>query len=112
MMNEKTFVVPAATFRELPDEYELRIEVPGVGKEDADLHVDGRTLTLKTRAHCERPAGFRLISAEFERNNYAISADLPEMADLKTLAAKLENGILSVTVKKREETQPRAIPIG
>ena len=41
-----------------------------------------------------------------------MSADLPEMADPAALSAKLENGILTVTVKKRPETQPRKIEIG
>ena len=45
-MNEEKFVVPTATLTEKPDEYELRIEVPGIGKEDAELHMDGKTLTL------------------------------------------------------------------
>jgi len=110
-MNEEKFVVPAATFTEKPDEYELKVQIPGVGKEDAELHIDGKTLTLKTHAKYQNPAGFREVSSEFERTNYAISADLPEMADPKTLAAKLENGVLAVTVKKRPETQAKKIDI-
>lgn len=110
-MKEENFVVPTATMTEKPEGYELRIEVPGVGKEDAELHIEDRTLTLKTHAQFQRPAGFKQVAAEFEHSNYAISADLPEMADPKTLSAKLENGLLTVTVKKRAETQPRAIEI-
>ena len=41
-----------------------------------------------------------------------MSVDLPEMADPATLAAKLENGLMTVTVKKRAETQARKIEIG
>jgi len=110
-MNEEKFVVPAATFTEKPDEYELKVQIPGVGKEDAELHIDGKTLTLKTHAKYQNPAGFREVASEFERTNYAISADLPEMADPKTLTAKLENGVLAVTVKKRPETQAKKIDI-
>ena len=54
---------------------------------------------------------FEENAAEFERANYAMSADLPEMADPAALAASLENGILTVTIKKRPETQPRKIEI-
>ena len=110
-MNEEKFVVPAATLVEKPDAYELKVEVPGVGKDDADLHMDGKTLTLKTHAKYQNPAGFREVAKEFERPNYAISADLPEMADPKTLAAKLENGVLTVTIQKRAETKPTQIQI-
>ncbi len=110
-MNEEKFVVPTATMIEKPEEYELKIEVPGVGKEDAELHIEGKTLTLKTHAKYQNPAGFKQVAAEFERSNYAISADLPEMADPKTLTAKLENGVLTVTIKKRAESQPKQIEI-
>ncbi len=111
MTTEKT-IVPSATMTEKPDEYVLKVQVPGVGKEDADLHMEGRTLTLKTHAKFQNPAGFRQVVSEFEHENYAMSADLPELADASSLAAKLENGVLAITVKKRPETQPRKITIG
>ena len=52
-----------------------------------------------------------MVVSEFERQSYAMSADLPEMADLGSLSAKLENGMLNVTIKKRPETQPKKIDI-
>ena len=110
-MNEEKFIVPNATLTEKPEAYELRIEIPGVGKEDAELHMEGKTLTLKTHATHQNPAGFKQVATEFERTNYAMSVDLPEMADPASLAAKLENGILAVTIKKRAETQPKKIEI-
>ena len=70
------------------------------------------TLTLKTHTKFQNPAGFRQVAAEFEHENYAMSIDLPELADASTLTAKLENGVLLVSVKKRPETQPRKISIG
>ena len=111
MNSEEKFIVPAATLTEKPAEYELRAEVPGVGKEDAELHMEGRTMTLKTHAKYQNPAGFKVAAQEFERVNYAMSVDLPEMADPTTLTAKLENGVLTVVVKKRPETQAKKIDI-
>lgn len=110
-MNEEKYVVPTAILSEKPDEYELKVEVPGIGKDEAELHVEGKTLTLKTHTKYQNPAGFRQAAAEFERPNYAMSADLPELANPATLAAKLENGVLTVTVKKRAETQAKKIEI-
>jgi HSP20 family protein len=110
-MKDEKYVVPTAVLTEKPDEYELKIEVPGIGKDEAELHLDGKTLTLKTHAKYQNPAGFKEIAREFERQNYAISADLPELANPETLAAKLENGLLVITIKKREETQGKKIAI-
>ena len=110
-MNEEKYTVPTATFQERPEDYELKIMVPGVGKADAELHIEGRTLTLKTHANYQNPAGFKQVATEFERANYAMSVDLPEMADPATLTAKLENGVLAITVRKRLEKQAKKIDI-
>ena len=110
-MNEEKYIVPSATFTEKPTEYELKIQIPGIAKADAELHMEGKTLTLKTHSKYQNPAGFRQVAAEFERANYAMSVDLPEMADPASLSAKLENGVLTVTIKKRPETQPKKIEI-
>jgi HSP20 family protein len=111
-MNNENYRVPKATFAERPDAYELNIFLPGIGKDETDLHLEERTLTLKTRAAFAPPAGFRPAVTEFTRANYAMSFDLPEMADAAKLAARLENGILNVTLPKKPETQARKIAIG
>ena len=105
------YIVPSATLTERPEGYELRVVMPGIGKGDADLHMEGKTLTLKTHAKYQNPAGFKLVAEEFERVNYAMSVEIPEMADPTTLSAKIENGILTVSMKKRPETQPKKIDI-
>ena len=110
-MSEEKFTVPSATFAERPSEYELKVQIPGIAKADAELHMEGKTLTLKTHSKYQNPAGFRQVAAEFERTNYAMSVELPEMADPKSMSARLENGVLTVTVGKRPETQPRKIEI-
>ena len=110
-MTEEKYIVPTATFEERPEDYELKVLVPGVGKTEAELHMEGRTLTLKTHAKYQNPAGFKQVAAEFERSNYAMSLDLPEMADPAALSAKLLNGVLTVTVKKRVEKQAKKIDI-
>ena len=111
MNNEKKYVVPYATMNERAEDYELMFEIPGIGKGEAELHVENRSLTLKTASKFQAPAGFKQVAAEFERVDYAISVDLPETADPSTVAAKLENGVLRVTVRKRPETQARPIEI-
>ena len=111
-MNEKCHVTPAATFTERAEDYELKVTLPGIGKDEVELHVEGKTLSLKTASKYQPPAGFKAVVTEFDRTDYAMSLDLPEHADPATLTAKLENGILAVTVQKRPSTQPRKIAIG
>ena len=110
-MNNEKYIVPSAKISEQPEGYELKILLPGIGKDEAELHMDGRTLTLKTNTKYQNPAGFKQVMAEFERDNYAVSVDLPELADPSALSAKLENGILLVCIKKRPETKAKKIDI-
>lgn len=110
-MNEEKFVVPAVTMNENPSGFELVFEIPGVDKSAVELKVENRSLTLKTHMTHQAPAGCRQVVMEFESPNYAVSVDLPETADPSTVAAKVENGLLRVTVAKRQETQARSIEI-
>ena len=84
----------------------------GLREGDVDLHVDGRTLSMKTHARREAPAGFRCAVREFARTDYAASLDLPDLVDPATIAARVENGVLTVTMAKRAELRPRRIEIG
>lgn len=104
--------IPSVTMKETPEGYTYQFELAGLGKDDAKLSVEGRTITLKTHTAHENPAGFKCVAKEFEYKNYAVSVDLPEMADPATIDAKLENGLLTVNVAKRPETAARKIAIG
>ena len=55
----ETFATPAVYMAERPEGYDITFEIPGAGKGDVDLHVDGRTLRLRTtKKPAEKPAGF------------------------------------------------------
>ena len=112
-MNNETelFATPAIRAAETADGYEISFEIPGAGKGDVDLHVDGRTLSVKTHADRGNPTGFRCAVREFARSNYAASIDLPDLVDPATIAGRVENGILTVTMSKRSELKPRRIEI-
>lgn len=110
--NDVVYEIPCVSMKETADGYFYAFELPGIGKENAKLSVEGRTLTLKANATHENPAGFKCVAKEFEPKNYSASLDLPDMADTSSLEAKLENGLLTVKVAKRPETAARKITIG
>ena len=90
------FVMPAVSMNEQPTSYTFTFTVPGIGKKDADLHVEGRTLTLKTHATWQNPAGFHPVEAEFSRD-CVISFDyydLPEGGDLPDELHLVAGGVL------------------
>ena len=110
-MENRNYKVPAANFKEESDGYELKIALPGIAKDEVELNIEEKTLTLKTATKYTPPAGFKCVASEFERCDWAMSLDLPDMADLSSLSAKMENGVLCVSIKKRPETQPRKIEV-
>ncbi len=107
----KTYTTPAATFAEHPESYELKVTLPGIARDEVELHIEGRTLSLKTASKYQSPAGFKTVATEFERADYAMSVDLPALADTSAITAKVDLGILTVAIAKRPETQPRKIEI-
>ena len=110
----ENFATPTIRATETADGYEIAFEIPGAGKGDVDLHVDGRTLRLHTtKKPAEKPAGFREAVREFDPDrNFAVTVDLTELAAPATVKASVENGVLRVAVSKRPENQPRKIEIG
>lgn len=111
-MNNNSFVIPNATLVEQANDYQLKVELPGVEKEKVELNIDGKTLTLKAHSDRTPPEGFRTVAEEFTYDNYAVSVDLPELADPDQLTASMNNGILLVNIGKRQTKQARRIEIG
>ena len=107
--------VPTATptvfVNENKDGYEITFELPGISKDDVDLHIENRTLTLKATTHYAPPEGFTCNSCEFPICNYAVSLDLPEQADTATTKATVANGVLTAKLSKRAELKPRKIDV-
>ncbi|CAE6535937.1 unnamed protein product [Rhizoctonia solani] len=98
----------------------VRAELPGVQKEDLDIHVgnDGRSLTIEGRVHrtnksqanepTENKEASKDASGQTEtyeyRSIFSRTVWFPQAVDAKNAQAKLEDGILTLDVPKREET--------
>lgn len=106
----RTFA-PALDVYEYADRYEFRFDVPAVAKEDLKVGLENGVLAIEgerklpelpenATGRCERWAG-----------KFARSLSLPENADWASIDAKLEHGVLTLTVKKAEQAKPRQIVI-
>jgi HSP20 family protein len=81
---------------ESPTGYHLVVELPGVSKENVQLQVDNRLLTVTTTGECKHEKSYQL----------------PEIVDLGGIQANLENGLLIITLPKQTAAQTRTIAIG
>jgi HSP20 family protein len=87
-------------------------EMPGVRAEDIDISVDGYTLTLSgERSSEEIPEQAHFHRRERGFGKFSRSIQLPFAVDAEKVEAKLEDGILNITLPKIEAEKPRQISI-
>ena len=100
--------------REDGDSLVVEAELPGFTKEQVDITLENRTLTISAQRDGDKKdvnAGAYLLN-ERRYNRFLRSFTLPPTVDDKTVQAKLENGVLTVTLNRREESKPRKISVG
>lgn len=88
----------------------LKLEMPGVAKEAIDLQVDGDVLTVRGRRESFNE-DTRFVVRERAHGDYAHSFTLDETIDRERIEAHMENGVLTVNLKLREEQKPRKITV-
>lgn len=105
--------LPAVNVHETQDAYQLDVAAPGLQKEHFNVSVDGRTLTISAESKQENneEENGRWSRREFSYSSFARSFTLPEAVNADAIAAKYENGILSVSVPKAEQVKPKTIEI-
>lgn len=97
---------------EAPENYTLTAEVPGLKEEDIDLEVKDGVLTLKTHRKQEQESNSETYRVrEFSERRFERSFKLSDTVEQKNITAKLQNGLLRVTLPKREEVKARAVKI-
>ncbi|CAB3762543.1 heat-shock protein [Burkholderia sp. MSh2] len=89
----------------------LRADLPGVPRENLDVKVHDNTLTIEADTHLDTPADLRVRHAEVRATRYARSFVLSPDLDTSRIDANLRDGVLTVTIPRREETRPRRIDV-
>lgn len=95
---------PALDVAESEGAYTVQIEMPGVAKEDVKVSVEGRRVSVTAqRQNTEerKDDGDRIVYRERSVSSYARSFTLAAEVDQAEAGAKLENGVLTLTLPKR-----------
>jgi HSP20 family protein len=94
---------PAIDVSESERAYCVKLDLPGVAKEDVKISIDGRRVSVEaqTRKEDEKKEGDRVVYRERSVSSYARSFTLAADIDQAESAAKLENGVLTLTLTKR-----------
>lgn len=104
---------PALDVKEDDKAYTVTVDLPGVAKEDVKIAVEGKRVTLQasTQQIQEKKDGERVIYRERSATSYARTFTLPAEIDQGASAAKLEHGVLTLTLSKKSATQAAQIAV-
>jgi HSP20 family protein len=108
---EEQFVAPAATVLENADGYTLEVEMPGVSKETLEMWVENNELTVLGRRSIPTVEG-TLLHRESRSENFRRTFELDPSIDAEKISAKIEQGVVSLTLPKAEQVKPRKITVG
>jgi HSP20 family protein len=104
---------PRLDLTETDKAYVIDADLPGVAKSDLKVSVDGQRVTLEAevRRDTERKEGETVVHAERIVRKYARNIELPGEVDDANAVAKLENGVLSLVLPKKQAVQSRLLTI-
>ena len=103
---------PAVDVIESDDAYVVRASLPGLKAEDIDVNIEDDVLTIKaerSEEHEETEESYLLRERSFGSYHRAIR--LPDSVEAENVEAEVRDGILTLTLPKREEVKPRQIEV-
>ncbi|MGH9748574.1 MAG: Hsp20/alpha crystallin family protein [Candidatus Polarisedimenticolia bacterium] len=103
---------PPVDIFEENDRIILRAEVPGIAKDDIDVHVENGTITLRGEKKQEKqPESEGAYRVERFYGSFSRSFVLPTTVDPEGIKATCKDGVLEVVLPKAEEARPRKIKV-
>ena len=108
---EEQFIASAATVLENADGYTLEVEMPGVSKDTLEMWVENNELTVLGRRSLPAVEG-TLLHRESRPENFRRTFELDPSIDAEKISAKIEQGVVSLTLPKAEQVKPRKITVG
>jgi HSP20 family protein len=89
----------------------LKADVPGVSEKDVQLSLVEDVLSIAGKRTLEAPAGYAVHRQERRALSFARSFALPAPVKADDVTAELKDGVLTVTLPKAPEAQPRQITV-
>ena len=103
---------PLFDVKETADSYLYKADLPGVKESDLDISLVGNRLTVSGKREVdERQEGETYFLVERSYGSFSRTFTLPDSADTQHVKAELKDGLLTVVLPKRVESQPRKISV-
>jgi HSP20 family protein len=103
---------PRTDLAETDDAYTLRVDVPGMTKEDISINLQNNTLTISGERLSERTEeSEEYVRVERAFGNFHRTFTLPDAVDQENIEATYENGVLTINIPKTAKSTRRQIEI-
>ena len=109
--DEETFLRPAVDIYEDSSGITLKADLPGVSRDRLEVGVDGNNLTIEGRAAVDMPEGMEALHADVGTTRFRRSFILSNELEAEKISAEMKDGVLTLSLPKRAELQPRKIEI-
>lgn len=89
----------------------LMLEMPGVAAENVDITLEKRVLTIRGKVHPAQPETLQLANAEYGEGDFERAFTMSDDFDPDKIGATVSNGLLTVTLPRAAEVQPKKIAV-
>lgn len=98
---------PAVNIKESDEAFHTELAVPGFTKKDFKIDVEGSYLTISAdKEHEKSESNERYTKKEFERKSFSRTFNLPQNVDEDKIEATYQEGMLQLTIPKKEKSKP------
>lgn len=105
------YLRPAVDIHEDAKGITLKADLPGVSRDRLDIHVDRDTLSIEGQVSIDMPEDMEALYADVRATRFQRSFTLSHELDSDGIKAEMKDGVLTLTVPRRAEHQPRRIEI-
>ena len=105
------YYVPAADIFETDEALTLLLEMPGVGKNNVDVQIENDVLRVEGKIDFSSYKDIEPVYTEYNIGHYARAFTLSDKIDRDAITARVEDGVLTLTLPKSKEALPRRIAV-
>lgn len=103
---------PKVDVKDYDDKITIEAEIPGLAKDDVSVDLESQVLMISGgKREMKNDEGARYIRKELKRSSFKRSFKLGDNLNVKKIQADFDNGLLLVTVPKREKDEPKKVKI-
>jgi HSP20 family protein len=103
---------PAVDVYETPNELVVKADLPDVNEKDIDVRVENNLLTIRGERKFEKSVTEEnFLRVERTYGAFSRSFSLPNTLNADAIGAEYKNGVLTITLPKREESKPRQVKV-